>query len=71
MEEIRTGRIGGSEISGSVSEEGRYAAIIRSIVDESHVGRLRLELRDVYISCAVFKLESSEAEWYDLLSHPE
>jgi hypothetical protein len=50
MEEIRTGRMKDRNMSGSVSGEGRYAAIIRSIVEESLVGPFRLELRAVYTS---------------------
>ena len=50
MEEIKTGRMDGRKMSESVSEEGRYAAIIRSIVEESLVGRFRLESRVVYTS---------------------
>ena len=54
-------------MSGSVCEEGRYAAIIRSMVEESLVGWFRLESRAVYTLLGVFKLESSEAEWHGLL----
>ena len=43
MEEIRTGRMKGKRMLGSVSGEGRYAAIIRSIVEESLVGWFRVE----------------------------
>lgn len=48
MEEIRTGRMEARKMSGLVSGEGRYAAIIRSIVEESLVDWFRLEPRVVY-----------------------
>ena len=50
MEEIRTGRMEGRKTSESVSGEGRYAAIMRSIVEESLVIWFRLEPRVVYTS---------------------
>ena len=50
MEEIRTGRMKGRKMSGSVSGECRYAAIIRSIEEELLVGWFRLEPRAVYTS---------------------
>ena len=50
MEEIRTGRMKGRKMSESISEEGRYAAIIRSIEEELFVGRFRLESRVVSTS---------------------
>ena len=64
MEEIRTGRMKGRKMSGS---EGRYTAIVRSMVEESLVGRFRLKSRVVYTLLGVFKLEISEAEWHGLL----
>ena len=55
MEEIRTGRMKGRKMSGSVSGEGRYAAIIRSIEEESLVDWFGLEPRVVYTSWERFK----------------
>ena len=43
-EEIRTGRMEGRKMSGSVSGEGRYAAIMRSVVERSLVDWFRLRL---------------------------
>ena len=57
MEEIITGRMKGREMSGSVSGEGRYAAIIRSIVEESPADWFKLKPRVVYTSWKVFKLK--------------
>ena len=50
MQEIRTGRMKGRKMSGSVSRDRRYAVIMRSVVEESLVRRFRLEPRVVYTS---------------------